>query len=131
MKRELHRTVSLATTFALAGVLAFATGITGLAAALALTGILTFTTVLSRIGVIGQLALADGLIWSVAAGGRMNARSGSSHQPGEGNGGEHGLRGLEEAWIFHVSINPFLFSNGVITSPFHPASAGGSEALSS
>ena len=100
----LGRAVGLATALAFAGVLAFATGVTGLATALALAGVLAFTVVLVRIGVSSELALGEGSALCGAAGrGGVEACGGAGHQTGEGDGGEHGFRILEEAWIFHVS----------------------------
>jgi hypothetical protein len=114
-EHDLHRAVRLATALALAGVLAGTTLVARLATALAFAGILAFAAVLVRIGIISQLAFANGSgrIFT-AAGWRVNARCRTGHQPGESDGGKHGPGGLEETWIFHVCIDPFLFSNGVV-----------------
>jgi hypothetical protein len=110
---------TLATALALAGILAFATGITGLATALAFTRILAFAVMLSGVGIISQLAFGNGagLIGTATGRGGMDTSCRTSHQPGEGDGGEHGFSGLEETWIFHLSYNPFLFPIGVVVDP--------------
>jgi hypothetical protein len=102
IRSSLSRTVGLATALALAGVLAFAAGVTGLASALAFTRVLAFAAVFARVGVIGHLAFADRrvLVGSTRRG-RVQARRRSGHQPGKGDGGEHGFGGLKETWIFH------------------------------
>ena len=105
----LGRAHGAATALALAGVLAFATGVAGLATALAFTAILAFATVLTRVRVIGQLAFADrrALIGSARCG-RVQARRRTGHQPGQGDGREHGFGGLKETWIFHLCLSCFL-----------------------
>jgi len=113
----------LAAAFALAGILALATGITGLATAFAFTGVLAFAVVLvlARIGVIGQLAFGHTtLTGTTAARSRcVQARSRTGQQPGEGDGRQHGFRGLEETWIFHLILT-FLVSQRVFVDLLSP-----------
>jgi len=102
-----------ATALTLAGVLAFATGIAGLAAALALTRVFTLAAVLTFIAIVGQEALGGGavLVSAGSGSGSVDARRRTRHQAGDGNSREHGFGRLEEMWIFH--LNPFLFPDGV------------------
>ena len=105
----LGRAAGLATALALAGVLAFAAGISGLTSALAFTGVLAFAVVLARAHVIGQLAFADRALIGAARRGRVQPRRRAGHQPGEGDGRKHGFGGLKETWIFHLNTGLSCF----------------------
>lgn len=95
----LEDAVSLAAAFALAGILALATAVTGAAAALALAGIHSFTVMLverRRSGAGAELRLnkrlLDGLRPGEGRGGDMHG--GAGNQTTHGSGSDHHFCGL-------------------------------------
>ena len=69
--------------------------------------VLAFAVVLAVVESSASWPLAAEPSWSVGDRWRrgLDARGGAGHQPGEGDGGEHGFGGLKETWIFHVNTS--------------------------